>query len=86
MVSRPYLRCVAPSAQLVDEQNGCQGREYEVIGHNPGDSSTGYHVYRADVNGSDAVSLVLDGQDQEMIDAVERDCEYVGYVICRDAQ
>lgn len=36
-----------------------------------------YDVYRADVNGSEAVPVIHDGQDREMIEAVERDCEYV---------
>lgn len=74
------------AARLLDESIGEPGREYELIGYNPRDTSTGYHVYRADVEGSDAVAVVTDGQDREVIEAVERDCEYVGYVACRDAE
>lgn len=39
-----------------------------------------YTVYRADIDGSEAVAVVHDGQDQETIDAVERECERVGSV------
>lgn len=46
----------------------------------------GYHVYRADINGSDAVATVQDGQDREMIEAVERECEYVTTIRCIDAE
>lgn len=35
-----------------------------------------YDVYRADVNGSEAVPVVTDGTDSETIRAVLRDCEY----------
>lgn len=35
-----------------------------------------YDVYRADINGSEAVTVITDGQDQEMIDAVQRDCKF----------
>ena len=38
----------------------------------------GYLVYRADVNGSESVPLVYDGQDQETIDAIQSDC----YPVC----
>ena len=44
------------------------------------DSGTGYYVYRADVRGSEAVGVVQNGQDQETIAAVIRDCEFVGFV------
>jgi hypothetical protein len=59
-------------------------RSYVEHDNPPHDNRTGYHVYRADVNGSDAVTTVTDGQDQEMIDAVEADCEYVCFVECID--
>jgi len=36
-----------------------------------------YDVYQADINGSDAVGVVHDGQDQETIDAVVAACEHV---------
>ena len=45
---------------------------------------SGYIAYRADVVGSDAVAVVNDGQDREMIEAVERDCDLLGTVIRRE--
>lgn len=53
--------------------------EYVEHAHAPSGAS-GYHVYRADIGGSEAVPVVHAGQDQETIQAVERDCEYVGFV------
>lgn len=66
-------------AQAIDESIGEYGRSYE---ESDPDNSTvsGYHVYRADIDGSEAVGNIHDGQDQEMIAAVERDCEYVTFV------
>lgn len=53
-------------------------RTYEDVSRSAlASNETGYHVYRADLNGSEAVPVVQNGQDQEMIEAVERDCEYV---------
>lgn len=72
--------CLAEAAAHVDAQNGEQGRIYTVTRGNPRTTQTGYHVYRADVRGSEQVPAITDGQDQEMIDAVERDCEYLGFV------
>jgi len=43
---------------------------------------SGYHVYRADVAASEAVPIVQDGQDQETIEAVARDCEYLTTLRC----
>ena len=36
-----------------------------------------YDVYRADIDGSEAVPVIVDGQDREMIKAVERHCRFV---------
>ena len=41
------------------------------------DSAATYDVYRADVDGSEAITVIVDGQDAETIAAVERDCKYV---------
>jgi hypothetical protein len=60
------------------------GRTYsETTRH---DASAGYHVFRVDVDGSEAVPVVWDGQSQEMIDAVERYCVYVASFICKDQE
>jgi hypothetical protein len=73
---------IIAAAQAVDAEAGGRPEPvtYEVLGYNPRDTSDGYHVYRSDVRGSDQIGNILDGQDQELIDAVARDCEYVGYV------
>ncbi|HEV8502954.1 MAG TPA: hypothetical protein VGR63_15370 [Casimicrobiaceae bacterium] len=71
------------AARWLDENLvGQFGREYELIGRNPNDTSTGYHVYRADIDGSEAVPVVHNGQDRETIAAVERSCRYEGFVRC----
>lgn len=49
--------------------------EYEETPRSQSDAT--YDVYRADIGGSDAVPIVTDGQDQQMIEAVERDCRFV---------
>lgn len=69
------------AARLIDEHIGARGREYELFrSARSASDGSGYHVWRADVGGSEAVAVVQDGQDPEMIAAVERDCEYIGYV------
>jgi hypothetical protein len=63
------------AARVLDESLGERGRLYEDVSRL--DERSGYRVYRADVRGSEQVPNIIDGQDQEMIEAVERDCEYV---------
>ena len=70
------------AARLLDESLGEQDREYEEVSRLNGRS--GYRVYRADINGSDAVGPVWDGQSAEEIEAVERDCEHVATVAFRE--
>jgi hypothetical protein len=54
------------------------GRSYEECRrHELASNENGYHVYRADIDGSDAVATVTDGQSADEIEAVERDCQYV---------
>lgn len=66
---------------------GEHGRSYAEVGRRElASNETGYHVYRADINGSDAVATIADGQDPEMIEAVERDCKYVTTVRCTSAE
>lgn len=59
------------------------GREYIEPRRQP-DGASGYFVYRADMNGSDAVPTIWDGQDRETIEAVERDCSPEGFISYRD--
>lgn len=80
------ITSISDAARMLDESIGEYGRSYSELSRNPRSTQTGYHVYRADINGSEAVPVVQDGQDQEMIEAVERDCEYVGFVACHSAQ
>lgn len=68
-------------AAALDASIGEHGRAYEEA-TDLASNETGYRVYRADVGGSDAVPTVTNGQDQEMIDAVERDCRYVTTIRC----
>lgn len=65
-------------AAALDESIGAPGRSYEEVPRRALESNhTGYHVYRADIDGSEAVPVIHDGQDRETIEAVVRDCEYV---------
>jgi hypothetical protein len=66
------------AARWLDGTLGEHGRTYEDVYRL--DGRAGYLVYRADVDGSDAVGPVLDGQDRETIDAVTRDCEHVATI------
>ena len=66
-------------ARALDASNGEHGRVY-IEAHNPRNTSTGYHVYAA----TDAVPTVSDGQDANIIKAVERDCDYAGFVAILD--
>ena len=70
------------AARLLDESIGVYGREYVEHSINPHTTATGYHVYRADISGSEVVAVVQDGQDAETIEAVQRDCQYLGFVEC----
>lgn len=54
-----------------------RGRVYEEVSRSQlAANDTAYHIYRADVGGSEQVGPIWDGQAQELIDAVERDCRY----------
>lgn len=77
--------CLTDAAKHVDAEIGALPRTYTVSSVGPRSTQTGYHVYRADVGGSEQVGNIIDGQDQEMISAVEQDCEYVGFVSCNDS-
>lgn len=66
-------------AEALDKSNGAYGRAYEFGIAPPRDTSTGYHVYRAD-DGYDAIPPVQDGQNQATIEAVQRACTYHGYI------
>ena len=69
------------AARLLDESLGVHGRIYrERFRKGRSGDGTGYNVYRADIDGSEAVPVVYDGQDQETINAVIHDCEHIAFV------
>ena len=68
--------CLIDAARATDADNVEYGRTYTVRSRAPRDTRDGYHVYRADVR----VPVITDGQDPEIIGAVERDCEFMGFV------
>ena len=76
------MQSITDAARLLDESNGEHGRSYVEHHHNPRTTTSGYDVYRADIDGSEAVPLVHDGQDQATIDQVEKLCRYEGFVEC----
>lgn len=74
------------AARLLDESIGEQGRLYVERSSDPKSTVTGYHVYRADVRGSEAVPVVHDGQDSDTISEVMELCDYVAFVECFSAE
>ena len=60
---------------------GQYGRSYEYVSK-LADNESGYLVYRADINGSEAVAVVQDGHDADTIAAVMEHCELVARVRC----
>ena len=73
------------AARWVDEAEvRVHGRRYEEVAQLAA-NETGYRVFRADIDGSDAVTVVTDGQSQAAIGEVERCCRLVAIVRCTDA-
>jgi hypothetical protein len=61
-------------ARALDERLGEHGLSYEVVSRSRlGINEIGYLVYSA----PDAFPAIEDGQDQDTIDAVERECKYL---------
>ena len=73
----PHEYAAALDASL---KNPLENGEQYISTHSA-NGANGYAVYRADANGSEAVPVVLDGQDKQTIEAVERDCQFLGYLI-----
>jgi hypothetical protein len=66
------------AARRLDESLREYGRIYtEVNAHELDGNQSGYRVYCADVDGSEAVPLVVDGQNPETIREVKELCRYV---------
>lgn len=68
-------------AEALDRSIGNDGRSYRI--GNARDGGAGYHAYRADVDGTDIVPIVHDGQSRQAIDAVESKCQRIGFVETR---
>lgn len=65
---------IIQACRATDEETGETDREYEIVDRLDGRS--GYIVYDA----SDLAMEIHDGQNPHAIEAVERDCELVGFV------
>lgn len=63
------------------DQSEAALREYRHTMVKPQTDESYYLVYRADIDGSDALPTVWDGQDQETIDAVRAHCRFDGYIV-----
>ena len=84
---RPFYGTPIAFARALDESLGTYDREYEqlfdlALGRNSG--YRGYRVYRVDVGGSEAVTVVQDGQDPDTIATVERDCDEICFISITD--
>lgn len=64
----------------LDSSLGETGRLYSMRQSPKSHGDSGYVVYRADINGSEAVPVVHDGQDKETIRAVEENCLCLGFI------
>lgn len=73
------------ACRRLDASVGVYQRDYVEHGprYRPA-GQTAYHVYRADVGGSEVVPLVWDGQDAATIAEVERLCDPVAVVTVTD--
>ena len=67
----------AEVAAAIDASNHEHGRSYVEVPSRELHDADGYHIFRADIDGSDAVGPIHDGQDQDTIRSVKLDCEYV---------
>jgi hypothetical protein len=79
-----YGTTPAEACRIMDEGIGTFGQTYREVPRLNAD--TGYIIHRADVEGSEAVSIVHDGQSAEEIAAVRKHCPIVAYVEWDDPQ
>jgi hypothetical protein len=71
------------TAAALDASLGEPWRAYEEVAQRAlASNETGYHVYRAPAS----FPTGIDGQDPAVIEAVERDCEYVTTLRCSNAE
>ena len=71
---RVFSGTPAEFAEAMDLAAGISGRSYV---EDSLDGKSGYHVYLADVEGSETVPVVEDGQDKATIANVKQNCEYI---------
>jgi hypothetical protein len=62
------------AARLTDALQGFEADEYVERAFSA-PLTVGYRVYRADIDGSEAVGVVADGTDRETIEAVQASCQ-----------
>jgi len=62
------------AARLTDALQGFEADEYVERAFSA-PLTVGYRVYRADIDGSEAVGVVADGTDRETIEAVQSSCQ-----------
>jgi hypothetical protein len=68
-------------AEALDRSVGGEPRTYEMLSASASrDGGSGYMAYRADIDGSEAVEVVSDGQSQEAIEAVISKCREIGFI------
>lgn len=72
------------AARLLD--TSMKEPEHTYVESEPHDASATYDVYRADIDGSEAVPVVWDGQDKETIEAVKRECRFETFLRRIDAE
>lgn len=84
--SQERITTLEDAAREIDLAAGVGARVYTIGTHDAAKRQQGYLVYRADINGSEAVTNIIDGQSREVIDAVKADCEYIGFVEFRAAK
>ena len=68
-------------AAALDASIGELDGDAEYTETNKSDPDATYDVYRADIGGSEAVAVIRNGEDREIIEAVENDCAYVTSIV-----
>ena len=75
-------------AEALDRSiGGHPERDYAMVRASVASSGrSGYMAYRADIDGSEAVPVVHDGQSREEIEAVESSCRCIGFIVYEKAE
>lgn len=68
-------------AEALDRSIGGEPRTYAMLSAGAArNGAPGYMAYRADIDGSEIVPVVHDGQSKEEIEAVESSCRRIGFI------